>query len=101
MCVSEKGTGKELCISKQGTGKELCISKLGTGKEIGFQILGPEKNFDLKYGTGTEFGSQIWDRKNFQISHRGTGKAAVSVDLYVSDYLTGLCPILYLISVSY
>ena len=89
MCVSEKGTGKELCISKQGTGKELCISKLGTGKEIGFQILGPEKNFDLKYGTGKEFGSQIWDRKNFQISHKGTEKAPVQLSFMFQIILHG------------
>ena len=66
-------------MSEWGTGQEKSISKQGTRKEIGFQILGPEKNFDLKYGTGTEFGSQIWDRKNFQISHKGTEKAPVQL----------------------
>ena len=43
-----------VCDSELGTGKESCISKDRTGKEFDSQKWGPEKNFDLKTGTGKE-----------------------------------------------
>ena len=43
-----------VCDSELGTGKESCISKGRTGKEFDSQKWGPEKNFDLKTGTGKE-----------------------------------------------
>ena len=43
-----------VCVSELGTGKEKCISKERTGKEFYSQKWGPEKNFDLKTGTGKE-----------------------------------------------
>ena len=52
--LKNKNKFRDVCVSEIGTGKEKCSSKESTGKEFYSQKWGPEKNCDLKTGTGKE-----------------------------------------------